>query len=131
MRTKRDIEISKVIESILDQDGYGKIQTDRGSELVNPRAEKVLLKHNKMLYHSRSPIKVVLAKQLIKSIRLLISRYCKLKNTVAFIEYLDKIIQIYIRSPHLSLSNGSPQEVHRGDLSTLNTFLKNIPVKRL
>jgi hypothetical protein len=89
-----------------------KTQTDRGSEFVIPHVEKVLLKYNTMLYHSHNPIRAALAEQLIKTIQLLISRYCTLKNTAGFIYDLDKITQIYNRRPHQLLSNVSPWEIH-------------------
>jgi hypothetical protein len=60
---------------------------------------------------------------LISTIRLLISRYCTLKNTAAFILDLDKIIQIYNQWPHRSLSIVSPREVHCSE-NTFDAFLK-------
>ena len=62
--------------------------------------EKVLLEYNTMLYHSHIPIKAELAERLIRTIRLLISRYFALKNTTASIQDLDKIILIYNHRPH-------------------------------
>jgi hypothetical protein len=64
-----------------------------------------------------------LAERLIRTIRLLISRYCTLKNTAAFIHDLDKIMQIYNQRPHRSLSGVSPQEVHCSE-NTFDAFLK-------
>ena len=118
---KRGVEVVKAIESILDQDWYGKLQTDRGSEFFNPHVEKVLLKYNTMLYHSHRPIKAAMAARLIRTIWLLISRYYTLKNSAAFIQDLYKIRQIYNQRPHQFLFNVSPQEVHRGYHDTLKT----------
>jgi hypothetical protein len=91
-------------------------------EPVNPHVQKVLLKYNTALYHSHSPIKAALAERLIRTIRLLISRYCTLKNTSAFIHDLDKIMRIYNHRPHRSLSNSSPREVHYSE-NTFDAFL--------
>jgi hypothetical protein len=82
------------------------------------------MKHNTILYYSHSPIKAALAERLIRTIRLLISRYCKLKNSAAFIHVLDKNMLIYNQRPHRSLSNSNPTEVHHADQNTLDTFLK-------
>ena len=123
LRSKRGVEVARAIESILEQDSYRKIQSDRGSEFVNPHVQKVLLKYNTTLYHSHSPIKAALAERLIRTIRLLISRYCTLKNTSAFIHDLDKIMQIYNHRPHRSLSNSSPRDVHYSE-NTFDAFLK-------
>ena len=79
LRSKRGVEVAQAIESILQQDSYKKIQTDRGSEFVNPHVAKVLEKYSTLLYHSHSPIKAALAERLIRTIRLLISRCCTLK----------------------------------------------------
>jgi hypothetical protein len=68
-----------------------------------------------MHYPSHSPIKAALAERLLRTIRLLISRYCTLKNAAAFIHDLDKIIMIYIQRPHRSLFNAIPHEVHHSD----------------
>ena len=123
LRSKRGVEVARAIESILEQDSYRKIQSDRGSEFVNPHVQKVLLKYNTTLYHSHSPIKAALAERLIRTIRLLISRYCTLKNTPAFIHDLDKIMRIYNHRPHRSLSNSSPWDVHYSE-NTFDNFLK-------
>ena len=77
-----------------------------------------------MLYNSHSPKRAALPKRLIRTIRLLISRYFTLKNTADFIHDLDKIISIYNQHPRRSLSISSPIEHHRGDGNTLDTFLK-------
>ena len=90
MRTKSGVEVTKGIESILEQDCYRKIHTDRGSDFVNPHVEKVLLKHSTMLRHSHSRINVALTERLIRTIQLLTSRYFTLKNTLAFIKDLYK-----------------------------------------
>jgi hypothetical protein len=82
------------------------------------------MKYNTMLYHSQNPIKAALVERLIRTIRLLISRYCTLKNTPAFIHDLDKIMLIYNQRPHQSLSNSTPTEVHHSDHDTFDTFLK-------
>jgi len=124
LRSKRGVEVAQAIESILEKDSYKKIQTDRGSEFVNPHVAKVLEKYSTLLYHSHSPIKAALAERLIRTIRLLISRYCTLKNTPAFIHDLDKIMLIYNQRPHRSLSNSTPTEVHHSDHDTIDTFLK-------
>ena len=84
-----------------------------------------------MLYNSHSPIKAALTERLMRTIRLLSSRYCKLTNNVAFTQDLDKIIQIYCQRLHLRLSNISPQEVHRGYHNTLDTFLKQYSSERV
>ena len=81
------------------------------------------MKYNTTLYHSHSPIKAALAERLIRTIRLLISRYCTLKNTAAFIHDLDKITQTYNQRPHRSMSNFSPREVHCSE-NTFDAFLK-------
>ena len=57
----RGVEVAQALESILEQDCYRKIQSDRGSKFVNPHVQKVLLKYNTKLYHSHSPIKAALA----------------------------------------------------------------------
>ena len=124
LRSKRGVEVAQAIESILEQDSYKKIHTDRGSEFVNPNVAKVLVKYSTLLYHSHSPIKAALAERLIRTIRLLISRYCTLKNTSTFIHDLDKIMLIYNQRPHRSLSNSTPMEVHHSDHDTIDTFLK-------
>ena len=49
------------------------MQTDWGSECVNPHLKNVLLKYNTMLCQSHSPVKAALAERLIKTFRLLIS----------------------------------------------------------
>jgi hypothetical protein len=108
-----------------------KIKTNRGSEFVNPNVEKALLKYNTMLHHSPCPIKAALAELLTRTIQLLISRYCILKNTAAFIHDLDKIMQIYNQRLYRSLSNVSPQEVHQGDHNTLVTFLKQYSKEKI
>ena len=77
-----------------------------------------------MLYHSPSPIEATLAERLIRTIKFLISRYCKLKNTAVFNQDLDKIMQIDNQCLDRFLSNIIPQEVHRGDHDTLDPFLK-------
>ena len=59
-----------------------------------------MLKHSTMLYHSHSPIKAALAERLIRTIQLLISRYCILKNAAAFIQGLDKIMLTYNQYPN-------------------------------
>ena len=69
LRSKRGDEVDTVLESIFEQDSYRKIQTDRGSEFVNPRVRKIPLKYNAVLYHSHSAIKVVLAERFIKTVR--------------------------------------------------------------
>ena len=99
------------------------IQTDRGSEFVDPNVKKISLKYNTILSHSYSPIKTVLAKRLIRRIRLLIYRYCKLKNTAVFIQDLNKIMLIYNQHPGRSLFNHSPLEAHHSN-NTLDVFLK-------
>jgi hypothetical protein len=124
LRTKRGVEVAQAIESSLEQDSHKKFQTDRGSEFVNPHVEKVLMKYNTMFYHSHSSIKAALAERLIRTIRILISRYCTLKNTPAFIHDLDKILLIYNQRPHRSLSNSIPTEVRHSDHDTFDTFLK-------
>ncbi|XP_065564460.1 alpha-1A adrenergic receptor-like isoform X1 [Artemia franciscana] len=85
LRSKRGDEVSKSLESILEDDCYKKIQTDLGSELVNPHIKKVLLKYNIIVYHSHTPIKAALAERLIGTVRLLISRYITSKNAADFI----------------------------------------------
>ena len=82
------------------------------------------MKYSTLLYHSHSPIKAALAERLIRTIRLLISRYCTLKKKTAFIHDLDKIMLIYNQRPHRSLSNSTPTEVHHSDHDTIDTFLK-------
>ena len=124
LKSKRGEEIAIALETILHRDSYKKIQTDRGSEFVNPHVKKILLKYNTQLYHSHSPIKAALAERLIRTIRLLISRYCTLKNTAVFIHDLDKIMQVYNQRPHRSLSNLSPFEAHHNDNNTLDIFVK-------
>ena len=76
-----------------------------------------------MLNHRNSPINTALAERFLRTIRLLNSRYCALKNTAAFIHDLDKIMQIYNQRQHRSLSNVSPQEVHYSE-NTFDAFLK-------
>jgi len=68
-----------------------------------------------MLYLSHSPIKAASAERLIRIFRLLISRYCILRNTVAFIQDLDKTMLIYNQHPNRSVSDHSPFEVHHSD----------------
>ena len=115
LRSKRGNDVARAPEPIFEQDSYRIIQIDQGCEFFNPHVKKVLLKYNIVFYHSHSPIKVALAERLIRIIRLLISRYCTLKNTAAFIHDLDKIMLIYNQRPHRSLFNTSPQEVHHSE----------------
>jgi hypothetical protein len=68
LRSKRSIEVTQAIKSILKQDCYRNIQTDRGSKFVNPLVKKLLLKFNTILYHNHSPIKAALAERLIRTI---------------------------------------------------------------
>jgi hypothetical protein len=81
------------------------------------------MKYNTMLYHS--PIKAELAERLIRTIRLLVSRYCTLKNTPAFIHGLDKILLIFNQRPRRSLSNSTPTEVFFQRIH----FITNIQMK--
>ena len=98
-----------------------KIQTDRGSEFVNLHVKKVLLKYNRIVFHSHISIKAAMGERLIRTIWLLISRYCTLKNTAAFIQDLDKMMLIYTQRPYRSLSNQSPLE-NRHINNTLGIF---------
>jgi hypothetical protein len=66
--SKRGDEVARALESIFEQDSYGKIQTNRGSKFVNTQIKKVLLKYNTILYQSHSPIKVALDERLIGTI---------------------------------------------------------------
>ena len=106
------IMVAEVLENIFEQDCYRKIQTVPGCKFVNLHIRKVLLKSNTIFHHSHIPIKVVLVEQLMQTIRLLISRYCTLKNNTAFIHGLDKIMLNYNQHPHQSLSNFTSLEVH-------------------
>ena len=122
-QSKRGNEVAKAVESIFGQDSYKKIQTDRGSEFINPHVNTILLKYNTILYHSHSPIKAALPGRLMRTIRLLISRYCTLKNTAVFIHDLDKIMQIYNQRRHRFLFDTSLQEVHyRGNTHFLKQY---------
>ena len=89
MHSKKGDEVAKAFNSILQQDCYRQIQTDGGCECVNTQIKKVLLKCNKILFHIHSPIKVAVIERLIRTTQLLISGYCTLKNTVAFIQDLN------------------------------------------
>ena len=83
-----------------------------------------------MLYHSHSPIKVGFTERLIRTIRLLISRYFTLKNTAAFIQDLNKIMLIHNQRPHRSLSNFSPLKAHWEDHDTF-VYLNSTPMKEI
>jgi hypothetical protein len=96
LHSKRGKEVAKALQSIFEQDSFKKNQTDHGSEFVNPYVKRVLLIYNTILYHSHCSIKAALAERLIQTIRLLISRYCTLKNTAAFI---IKCINMHHASP--------------------------------
>ena len=85
------------------------------SEFVNSHVKKVSFKYNTILYHSHSPIKAALAKRMIRTIRLSISKYYTLKNTAAFSQDLDKIMLINNQRPYQSFFNHSPPEVHHSN----------------
>ena len=40
LRSTRDGEVGRALESIFEQDSYRKIQTDQGSEFVNPHVKR-------------------------------------------------------------------------------------------
>ena len=77
----RGDDVVRALESIFEQDSYRKILKDRGSKFVNQHVKKILLKYNTIHYHSHNSIKGAWAERLIRTIRLLISIYCTLKNT--------------------------------------------------
>ena len=54
LRPKKGDEVAKVLEFILEQNYYRKIQTDQNCEFVNSHIKKILLEYKAMLYYSQS-----------------------------------------------------------------------------
>ena len=120
----KNLEDAKTLESILERDCYRTIQTVRRNGFLNQHVKRVLSKYDTMPYDSHTPINAALAHRLIRTVRILISRYYTLKNNAPFIHGLDKIMMIY--NQHLiDLRNLSPLEFHHGE-NTLDIFLNNI-----
>lgn len=121
LKSKTGAEVAKALDTILTQEPYRKLQSDRGTEFLNPKVKHVLNNHGTHMYHSHSPIKAAIVERLIRTIRLLISRYCTLNNTANFIPDFEKILKIYNEKEHSSL-NKSPIEAHQDN--SINFFVE-------
>lgn len=121
LKSKTGSEVAKALDTILSNEPYKKLQTDRGTEFINPKVRSVLNKHGTLLYHSHSHLKAAIVERFIRTLRLLISRYCTLNNTATFIGNFQKIIKIYNEKEHSSLLNKSPIEAHKDN--SINFFV--------
>ena len=79
------------------------IRSDMGGEFLNSKVQSFLKRKNIIHYTTKNTMKAQIAERAIRTIKMYIHRYLKHKNTLKYIDKLQKIAQTYNSSYHSSI----------------------------
>ena len=116
LKDKRGSTCAEAMARILDKPechGYRRLWTDRGSEFLNRRMDKLLKEKRIKIYHTEShEIKVSLVERAIRTLKGRIYRYLTDHGTLQYVDALPEMVEAYNRRPHRGLVQLTPQEAH-------------------
>ena len=115
LKKKEGKLVAKILNEILQQEPYKKIQSDRGKEFLNSHVEKVLKTHHCQIYHVESELKVAMAERVIQTLKRKLYKKMHADNNFIWLRHLEGVTRSYNNTLHTTfLKKYTPKQVHRG-----------------
>lgn len=89
------------------------IRSDKGSEFKNKDVRNVLLKEEVNTYYSQNEAKCAIVERVIRTIKSIIYRYFRDKQTYKYIDVIQDFVTNYNNRPHRSLGQIKPNNVNK------------------
>jgi len=128
LKNLKSITVIQAMDKILPlETPYTKAWTDKGVEFVNKQMIQFFKDRKIHLYHTFGDSKANICERSIQTLKILISRFLINANTERYINNLQQIVEAYNLSPHRTLKNKCPLEIHLlSDPHQIIEFSKNM-----
>ena len=115
LKTLKSAEVAKALSNVLDSfKVIENVRTDMGSEFKGKQVQKIFKNRNIKSFFSLNEKKCAIVERCIKTIKSLLTRYMKQKNTNRWVDKLQEVTANYNNSYHSAIKR-APSSVTEAD----------------